>query len=601
MRLVEHLSALPRSSSTEINNTEKFTVIIPAYLPAEQYLIIDTIKHFLSFDLPLEIILSYNTPESLPVEAEFQKLPIVAVKVPNSKSKAENINYILEKIQTKYTAIFDADHRPLAANFPKALSKLTTDYDIVQGSCLPLITSAMSKLLNVEFNQMYNINHKARQRLWNFAIFGGSNGYFKTETLKKLSFNHTMLTEDIDLSIRALLGGSKIAFDSTIVSYEQPPHNLKELWKQRTRWAQGWLQVSWKYGWQILLTCKSKLSLRQKFGLLMLLPVREIGQFIALQVLPLAIAISIQRNDWNWSNIWLLILIINLILLLIEPLWVFRVREQESVSKKWFLLYAPLSFFYLSFMNIVSLYAYFRQGLRHNQFEVTQKVTTYAQIQIKQPQIEAENTLEVKPDIAKIQTPELPKLSLTNKQFMSLALKHLNIDITELPSYVENMAKVCKRLKNIPPKKNRDGQTIITSSLLMRICDALEVKNFRRSTSIWNQNIYLWVTSAKRKNQKVPLNLVKYSKSKGWQLLPSATREFLEFTMQIGEKKQKQQPLNNQELLLQLPKQEELQKIAFCILSLLGEEAIEQNASASTQARISYDPAFAPQPEKAVV
>lgn len=85
----------------------------------------------------------------------------------------------------------------------------------------------MSKLLNIEFNQMYNINHQGRQRLWNFAIFGGSNGYFKTETLKKLSFNYSMLTEDIDLTIRALLSGIKIAFDSTIVSYEQPPQNFK--------------------------------------------------------------------------------------------------------------------------------------------------------------------------------------------------------------------------------------------------------------------------------------------------------------------------------------------------------------------------------------
>ena len=409
MRLVEHLSALPQPSSKEIKKTESITVIIPAYLPAEQYLIIKTVKYFLSLNFPLEIILPYNTAEDLPVEAELKKLPILAVKVPNSKSKAENINYVLDQIKTKYTAIFDADHRPLEANFPKALSKLTTDYDIIQGSCLPLITSAMGKFLNVEFNQMYNINHKARQRLWNFAIFGGSNGYFKTEVLKKLSFNHSMLTEDIDLSVRALLSGYKIAFDSTIVSYEQPPNNLKELWKQRTRWAQGWLQVSWKYGLQVLSTCKSKLSLRQKLGLLMLLPVREVGQFISLQVLPLALGISIQNHDWKWSNIWLLILIVNLSLLLIEPLWIFLVRDKASVSKKWFLLYSLLSFFYLSFMNIVSLYAYFRQGLKNNQFEVTQKSPRPQVSETREiPQVLAGNSLEVQADLLTLKSVEIP-------------------------------------------------------------------------------------------------------------------------------------------------------------------------------------------------
>ena len=78
----------------------------------------------------------------------------------------------------------------------------------------------MGNFLNIEFNQIYNIHHQARKKLWNFAIFGGSNGYFKTEVLKKISFNQNMLTEDIDLTVRALLSGYKIAFDSTIVSYE---------------------------------------------------------------------------------------------------------------------------------------------------------------------------------------------------------------------------------------------------------------------------------------------------------------------------------------------------------------------------------------------
>ncbi|MEB3343279.1 glycosyltransferase family 2 protein [Okeania sp.] len=329
MRLVEHLLALPQPISKQINKLETFTVIIPAYLPAEQNIIVDTIKYFLSLNLDLQIILPYNTPQYLPVEAELKEMPILAVKVANSKSKAENINYILDKIKTKYTAIFDADHRPIETNFAKALWKLKTDYDIVQGSCIPLINSPMSMLLNIEFNQIYNIHHQAIQRLWNVAIFGGSNGYFKTEVLKELSFNHKILTEDIDLSIRALLRGKKIAFDSSIISYEQAPFNIKELWKQRTRWSQGWLQVSWKYSLKIWFYNQKKLSFRQKLGLLMFLPIREIGQFIILQTLLLSLVISIQTNIWNWSNYWSIIFFINLILLITEPFWVYQVKSQK--------------------------------------------------------------------------------------------------------------------------------------------------------------------------------------------------------------------------------------------------------------------------------
>ncbi|NEP82762.1 MAG: glycosyltransferase family 2 protein [Okeania sp. SIO3B3] len=373
MRFVEHLLALSKPSSTQINKIETFTVIIPAYLPAEQHIILDTIKYFFSLNLDLEIILPYNTPQSLPVETELKKMPILAVKVPNSKSKAENINYVIDKIKTKHTAIFDADHRPIETNFTKALWKLKTDYDIVQGSCIPLINSPMSMLLNIEFNQIYNIHHQAIQRLWNLAIFGGSNGYFKTEVLKELSFSQNMLTEDIDLSIRALLRGKKITFDSTIISYEQAPYNIKELWKQRTRWSQGWLQVSWKYALQIWFHNQKKLSFRQKLGLLIFLPIREIGKFIILQILPLYLVISVKTNDWNLSNYWSLIFIINLILLLTEPFWIYQVKSQKESTKSWFLFYSFISLFYLAFKSIISLYAYFRQSLRNNQFEVTKK------------------------------------------------------------------------------------------------------------------------------------------------------------------------------------------------------------------------------------
>lgn len=387
LRLVEHLislsaelpqvttsSNLKASFSKSRAKLNQFTVVIPAYLPAEQDIILDTINHFLSLKIPIKIILAYNTPHDLPIEKQFEKLSIRVFKVPNSKSKAENINYILRHIKTKYVAIFDADHAPLADNFTKALYWLQNGYDIVQGACLPVPNSSLARFLSVEFNQMYNINHIARPRLWNFAIFGGSNGYFKTKVLKQLAFDPTMLTEDIDLSLRALLSKIKIHFDRTIISYEKAPKNLKELWKQRTRWSQGWLQVSCKYAKVIFCSDNRKFSCRQKIGLLLLLPFREWGQFICLQTLPLAIAMSVQLKNWSWANMWLLTFVVLLAFLLVEPLWVAIVKDRNSANCTWFIVYALLSPLYLLFLKVVTLYAYFREirGSRH--FEVTCKV-----------------------------------------------------------------------------------------------------------------------------------------------------------------------------------------------------------------------------------
>lgn len=328
--------------------------------------------------LPLDLILAYNTPQALPIEKQLKRLPIRVFKVPNSKSKAENINYVLHRIRTPYVAIFDADHLPLKENFTKALSWLQNGFDIVQGSCLPLPNSCLGKFLSVEFNQMYNINHLSRPRLWDFAIFGGSNGYFKTEVLQQLGFDSTMLTEDIDLSLRALLSNLKIQFDRTIISYEQAPKNLQELWKQRVRWSQGWLQVCCKYTQKILSASSQQFSSRQKFGLLLLLPFREWGQFVCLQTLPLAIALSVQLHNWKWASSWLIIFAILVSLLLLEPLWIALVRDSKSANCTWFMTYALLSPFYLIFLKVVTLYGYFREIRGNHHFEVTGKANRIA-------------------------------------------------------------------------------------------------------------------------------------------------------------------------------------------------------------------------------
>ncbi|NJL55731.1 glycosyltransferase family 2 protein [bacterium] len=361
-RLVEHVSSLWEKNSDESKqqiDPERFTVVIPAYLPAEKNIIINTINYFLSLDFPLEIVLVYNTPEDLPIETELAQMPIRVIKVPNSSSKAENLNYVLPQIETEFTAIFDADHQPVVNNFYQALYEFYQGYDIVQGTCLPLIDSPLSKFLSVELNQMYNVNHYARQCLWGFAIFGGSNAYFRTELLQKLRFNNAALTEDIDLTLRAILCGSRIRFNRKIVSYERAPGSLAELWKQRSRWAQGWLQVSLRYNHALIFGGQGHLSLRQKVGLFFLFPLREIGQLIILQPIPLAIALSIQSHTWwVWTTPWLTLFAFTLSLLLSEPLWVFQVRGQRSVSFAWFCLYAVLSPIYLLFLTNTVLHAY---------------------------------------------------------------------------------------------------------------------------------------------------------------------------------------------------------------------------------------------------
>ena len=76
-------------------------------------------------------------------------------------------------------------------------------------------------------------------RLHQFGIFGGSNGYWKTELLHTTRMRGFMLTEDIDSSIRTVADGYRIKTDPLIISRELAPTSLSALWNQRMRWAQA--------------------------------------------------------------------------------------------------------------------------------------------------------------------------------------------------------------------------------------------------------------------------------------------------------------------------------------------------------------------------
>ena len=218
---------------------------------------------------------------------------------------------------------------------------------------------------------MYAINHHIRSIIYKFAIFGGSNGYWKTDVIKKLGFNKKMLTEDIDISVRAILEGYKIRYALEVISYELPPKDIHSFFKQRTRWAQGWLQATLKYSKEFL---KSKyLNTWQKFGLLLIFPIRETRSYVLTQTISIAFAYGIKTAQWNWvDNKYFLTLIFLIIITSIEPLFILPVRN-ESISKRWIFLFSLFAPFYTYLLHSSTLTGLVRLIKRQHEFIVTKK------------------------------------------------------------------------------------------------------------------------------------------------------------------------------------------------------------------------------------
>ncbi|MFH8366099.1 glycosyltransferase [Streptomyces sp. NPDC018031] len=365
------------------------SAVIAAYLPNEAATIVDTVESFLGLRYPgeLEIVLAYNTPHPLPVEDTLREMArrdprLVLLPVAGSTSKAQNVNAAVTRVRGEMVGIFDADHHPAPDAFRHAWHWLSNGYDVVQGHCVVRNgdSSWVAELVAVEFEAIYAVSHPGRTRLYGFGVFGGSNGFWRTDVLARTRMHGSMLTEDIDSTMRALADGARFTVDRTLISRELAPTSLTSLWNQRSRWAQGWLQVSLKHLWRALRS--PVFDRRQKAGLLVLLGWREIQPWLTLQMLPvLGFAVwragGPDRLDWA-VPVCLLATAFTLSAGVVQAAFARRLAVPEIRRRRgWFWRYVlTTTFFYTHFKNMLARQACLKEALGERQWRVTPRAAS---------------------------------------------------------------------------------------------------------------------------------------------------------------------------------------------------------------------------------
>ena len=357
------------------------SILIAAYLPNEQDIILDTLRHVLNtVQRPaagLEIILAYNTPTDLEIEDDLRLFAqlnseLRLIRVEGSHSKAENLNAALDWVTGEITCILDADHHPTPDCFFRAWRWLEHDYAVVQGR--NVIRNHHYNLLTqniaVEFECLYGVSHPAKSFLTDSTIFGGSNGYWRTSVLKQIRFNPIRLTEDIDATMRTLLSGYRILHDRSIIATELAPVDFNSFWFQRKRWSQGWLEVSIKYQRRVW---KSKhFSFRQKLYWTYLLYYGVIYSLFALQILPLILSLFLYHGYLPPSD--------NVYLWFCTLITFFSGFYQTAVAMKvaasrypsiYFIQHAVLIFIYTTLKNMIAIVALYDHLHGYNQWVVT--------------------------------------------------------------------------------------------------------------------------------------------------------------------------------------------------------------------------------------
>jgi len=216
------------------------------------------------------------------------------------KNKPKGMNTALPHCRGDIVGVFDAEDevQPDLLRLVDARFN-ATGADVVQGGVqlMNLQTSwwSLRNCLEYYFWFRSRLHFHANAR---FIPLGGNTVFARASVLREVGgWDSECLAEDCELGVRLSTRGAKVvvAYDPEVVTREETPPTLKSLFKQRTRWNQGFLQVLRKGEWRKLPSLRQRMMARyllsmpflQAFTGLMI-PVSLV--LIGLVKVPLAVA-----------------------------------------------------------------------------------------------------------------------------------------------------------------------------------------------------------------------------------------------------------------------------------------------------------------------
>ena len=169
-----------------------------------------------------------------------------------SNGKPSALNYGLKHAKGEIVAIFDADNVPDA----NALMTAREYFDdpavaAVQGKTLSLNSkeNMLTEFISYEEAVWCEAYLRGKDILHLFVHLKGSCQFIRRDVLEKLEgFDEGVLSEDMEISARLTEHNYKIRYASDVVAWQESPSDLKTLFKQRTRWFRGTMEVAFKYG-----------------------------------------------------------------------------------------------------------------------------------------------------------------------------------------------------------------------------------------------------------------------------------------------------------------------------------------------------------------
>ncbi|NJA06950.1 MULTISPECIES: poly-beta-1,6-N-acetyl-D-glucosamine synthase [Methylomonas] len=109
-------------------------------------------------------------------------------------------------------------------------------------------STLLGKIQVGEFSAIVGMIKRAQRSYGHIFTISGVIAGFRKSALHDVGYwSPDMVTEDIDISWKLQLAGWMIRFEPNALCWVLMPETLKGLWKQRSRWAQGGVEVMLRY------------------------------------------------------------------------------------------------------------------------------------------------------------------------------------------------------------------------------------------------------------------------------------------------------------------------------------------------------------------
>jgi cellulose synthase/poly-beta-1,6-N-acetylglucosamine synthase-like glycosyltransferase len=239
----------------------KFALLIAAH--NEEVVVGSLIESMLKLDYPKEMydifVIADNCTDDTAKIAKGYGVNVCERFAKDKRGKGYALEWMFAKLfemdkQYDAIAIFDADNL-VHKNFLKEInSKLQDGYKVVQGyidSKNPE-DSWIAAAYSIAFwtqNRMFQL---ARANVGFSNQIGGTGFAIETNTLKKLGWGATCLTEDLEFTCKLVLNGEKVGWAHDAIIYDEKPLKLKQSWTQRKRWMQGFTDVASRYFFKLI-------------------------------------------------------------------------------------------------------------------------------------------------------------------------------------------------------------------------------------------------------------------------------------------------------------------------------------------------------------